>query len=78
MPFNIAAIVGGIFLTIIFVICLVEAIAPYWCWKTFESWKATSEPSKVYFTTRRITAIVALIIVAAFALFPSVIYLLNK
>ena len=43
-----------IFYIIIFVIGLINAIAPKWYWKTFESWKATKEPTKGYFITNRI------------------------
>jgi len=78
MPFNIVAIVGGIFFTVIFVICLITAIAPYWCWKTFQSWKATKEPSKTYFTVQRVVSIIIMIVVAVIALFPTVIYYFQK
>ena len=43
-----------IFYIIIFVIGLINAIAPKWYWKTFKSWKATKEPTKGYFITNRI------------------------
>lgn len=38
-----------IFLAAIFTVCLVNALFPKWCWKVFESWKASKEPSKAYF-----------------------------
>ena len=44
-----------IFYMIIFAIGLVNAIVPKWFWKTFESWKATKEPTKAYFITKRIS-----------------------
>ena len=62
-----------IFYIIIFAIGLVEAIAPKWFWKTFESWKATKEPTKAYFITKRISGIIIMIVIAVIALAPTLI-----
>ena len=47
MPTPILIIVY-IFLAVLFAVGLINVVAPRWCWKTFESWKAVSEPSKAY------------------------------
>ncbi|MBR3762835.1 MAG: hypothetical protein IKK59_08885 [Lachnospiraceae bacterium] len=63
---------------IIFGVCLINIIAPKWCWSTFESWKAHKEPSKMFFVVRRIEGIIGLIIITAIALAPTIIAYLNK
>ena len=70
---NIFFSVVYIFYIIIFAIGLVEAIAPKWFWKTFESWKATKEPTKAYFITKRISGIIIMIVIAVIALAPTLI-----
>ena len=70
---NIFLTVVYIFYIIIFAIGLVEAIAPKWFWKTFESWKATKEPTKAYFITKRISGIIIMIVIAVIALAPTLI-----
>ena len=70
---NIFLTVVYIFYIIIFAIGLVEAIAPKWVWKTFESWKATKEPTKAYFITKRISGIIIMIVIAVIALAPTLI-----
>ena len=70
---NIFSTVVYIFYIIIFAIGLVEAIAPKWFWKTFESWKATKEPTKAYFITKRISGIIIMIVIAVIALAPTLI-----
>ena len=68
-----------IFYIIIFVIGLINAIAPKWYWKTFESWKATKEPTKGYFITKRISGIIIMIISAVIALSPTLmVYFFNN
>jgi len=67
-----SVVVSGFF-TVIFVLCLVNAVAPKWCWRTFESWKANKEPTEAYFLSRRISSIIFMIIIAAIALAPSLI-----
>ena len=67
------SIVVYIFYIIIFVIGLVNTIAPKWFWKTFESWKSTKEPQKAYFITKRISGIIIMIVVAVIALAPTLI-----
>ena len=70
---NIFSTVVYIFYIIIFAIGLVEAIAPKWFWKTFESWKATKEPTKAYFITKRISGIIIMLVIAVIALAPTLI-----
>ena len=70
---NIFLTVVYIFYIIIFAIGLVEAIAPKWFWKTFESWKATKEPTKAYFITKRISGIIIMLVIAVIALAPTLI-----
>jgi len=67
-----------IVLIIIFLAGLVSAVAPKWLWKTFSSWKATKEPSKAYFLVQRISGVFIMIIVAAIALFPTLISYFDK
>ena len=62
-----------IFYIIIFTIGLVNAIVPKWFWKTFESWKATKEPTKAYFITKRISGIIIMLVIAVIALAPTLI-----
>jgi hypothetical protein len=54
----------------IFIVGLLNAINPRWMWETFESWKATKEPTKVFFRVRRISGVVTMIIISCVALFP--------
>ena len=70
---SIFSIVVCIFYIVIFTIGLVNAIAPKWFWKTFESWKATKEPTKAYFITKRISGIIIMIVIAVIALTPTLI-----
>lgn len=63
----ITIIIGAVFV-ILFILCLLEALFPRWCWKTFESWKATKEPSNAYFLQRRIAGIIGMVVIAAIAL----------
>lgn len=67
-----------IFYIIIFSSGLVNAIAPKWFWKTFESWKATKEPTKTYFITKRISGIIIMIVIAVIALAPTLIAYFDK
>lgn len=77
MGINIFSIIVYIFYIIVFVLGLVNAVAPKWCWRTFESWKAVKEPSKAYFIVKRISGIVIMIFIAAAALTPALIYYLS-
>ncbi len=61
----------------IFIIGLLNAINPKLLWKTFESWKATKEPTDAYFISRRIVGIIIMIIVFAMFLFPYIMSKLN-
>ncbi len=76
MPTPILIIVY-ILLAILFAVGLTNAVAPRWVWKTFESWKATSEPSKTYFITHRIIGIIQMLAVALIIAIPTIIYLLH-
>lgn len=67
-----------IFFIIAFILLLINAINPRFAWKTFESWKATSEPTDAYFMSRRITSIIGLIIISIIMLGPTIMYMLNK
>ncbi len=64
-----------IIIGLIFTIALLNIICPKLVWKTFESWKATKEPSNAYFISRRIAGIVIIVILVAMCLFP---YLMSK
>lgn len=64
-----------IFMAIIFIIGLLNVVCPKLLWKTFESWKATKEPSDAYFISRRIAGIIIIVIVFAMFLFP---YIMSK
>lgn len=67
MP-GIAIILPIILYSIIFIVGLINAINPWWAWRTFESWKAKKEPTQTYFVVRRIGGIVAMLIIAALVL----------
>lgn len=55
---------------IVFVVGLLNVICPKFIWHTFESWKATKEPTKAFFMVRRITGVIAMAIIIAILLFP--------
>lgn len=61
-----------IILALIFIYGLLNALIPKMMWKTFESWKATKEPTKTYFITRRITGVIIMVIVVSIFLFPHI------
>lgn len=67
---NVLSTIAFLFYLALFVVFLVNAIAPKWWWRTFDSWKATEEPSKIYFLTKRIVAIVGAIVIAASVFLP--------
>ncbi len=67
-----------LFYALIFAACLLEALFPKWCWKTFEGWKAAEEPSEAYFLRRRVAGIIGMVIIAAIASAPTVIAYLDK
>ena len=75
---NVVTIIVFAFYSFIFAACLLQALFPKWCWKTFESWKATEEPSKAYFLMKRVTAIIGMVIIIAIALAPTLIAYLDK
>ena len=68
-------IIPMIILGFIFLQGLLNAINPRIMWKVFESWKSTKEPTNTFFMSRRITGVVAMIIVLGLFLFP---YLMRK
>lgn len=76
--FNIFSAIVSIFYIIIFCAGLVNAVAPKWLWRKFDSWKAIKEPSNDYFLIRRISGIIVMIIIAAIALFPTLVSYLDK
>ncbi len=55
---------------LIFTIALLNVICPKLMWKTFESWKATKEPSNAYFISRRIIGIIIITVLLAMSLLP--------
>lgn len=63
-------IIPTIILGFIFLYGLLNAIIPKIMWRTFESWKATKEPTTAYFISRRISGIIAILIVVGIFLFP--------
>ena len=69
---NVFSVVVFVFYAVAFLCGLANAAAPRWCWKTFESWKATKEPSKAYFLTKRIAGIVLMVVAAAAAVLPTI------
>ena len=74
MP-NGITIIPMIILGFIFITGLLNALCPKKIWEIFGSWKATKEPNPTFFIIRRITGILAMIIVLAMFLFP---YLMSK
>ena len=70
---NLFSTIVFIFYIIIFVAGLASAIAPRWCWRTFQSWKATKEPSNTYFLVQRVSGVIIMIVVAAIAVAPTLI-----
>ena len=65
-----ALIFPTIVLTLILISGLLNAFFPRKMWKTFESWKATKEPTDAYFMSRRISGILAVIMVITLFVFP--------
>ena len=59
----------------IFLSGLLNAVNPRFIWKTFESWKATKEPTNAFFLARRIAGVFAMLIVLGILLFP---YLMSR
>lgn len=55
---------------LIFTIALLNVICPKLMWKTFESWKATKEPSNAYFISRRIIGSIIITVLLAISLLP--------
>ena len=78
MNTTISSIFTFLIYTIIFVCCLLQALFPKWCWKNLESWKATKEPSKTYFLTKRVIGIIGMVLIAAIALAPTLISYFDK
>jgi hypothetical protein len=66
-----------LFYAFIFLTGLINAINPRFMWKTFESWKATKEPTETYFRVRRIQGVVVMIIISIVAFGPYVMSRLN-
>ena len=75
---NVITVFVYIFYLIVFAACLLEALFPKWCWKTFESWKATKEPSQAYFFRMRATGIIGMVMITAAALAPTLIAYFDK
>jgi len=62
---------------LIFIIGLINAINPKRMWNKFESWKATKEPSNVFFLGRRISGIIVMFLITGVALFPYIMSRIN-
>lgn len=77
MPIAVTIIIFAFYI-FIFAVCLLQALFPKWLWKTFESWKATKEPSKEYFFMARVSGIIGMVIITAIALGPTLIAYLDK
>lgn len=77
-PVKAVSIIAYVLFSIIFAACLLEALFPKWCWKTFESWRAKKEPSKAYFLRMRVAGIVGMVIIAAVAFAPALIAYFDK
>lgn len=54
----------------IFISGLLNAINPRLIWEKFESHNATKEPTRLYFLGRRVSGIVAMLIITALVLVP--------
>lgn len=63
---------------IIFVTALANVINPRWFWKHSQGWKATEEPSNIYFLIQRIIALITLIVVAIMILLHNNSKFINK
>lgn len=72
------SVILSVIFALLFAACLIEALFPRWCWKTFESWKATKEPSNAYFLQRRIAGIIGMVVIAAIALAPTLVAYFDK
>ena len=75
---NCITIIIDVVFIILFIVCLLEALFPRWYRKTFESWKATKEPSNAYFLQRRIAGIIGMVVIAAIALAPALVAYFDK
>lgn len=69
MPIHVT-IIPMVIYGVIFLSGLINAINPRFMWRIFESWKATKEPSSSYFRARRISGIVAMLIITALMIYP--------
>lgn len=50
---------------IVILFLVVNILFPKFTWRIFQSWKATKEPSKVYFWGQRLMALFLLIVILA-------------
>jgi hypothetical protein len=73
---KIISFITYIFLGLFFVIGLINFINPKLMWKLLESWKATKEPSKLYFIMRRIGGLIFMVIPVAYIYFIN--YMANQ
>jgi len=61
LPKYILIILAVVYITF-FVVGLMNVLFPKFFWEKTEGWKATKEPSKLFFLMRRVQGIIALII----------------
>ena len=73
---KVISLITYIILGLFFVIGLINLINPKFMWKLLESWKATKEPSKLYFIMRRIGGLVFVTIPLVYLYFIN--YMTNK
>lgn len=78
MPLIITSIFASLLYLIIFSICLINIIKPRLLWEKFEKWKAKKEPSNEFFLARRIGSSIALVIITALMLVPTIMYYLHQ
>lgn len=63
-------IVVTIFYGLIFLVGLLTFLNPRFMWKTFQSWKATEEPSKTYFMFQRLAGLFTMLVIGFIFLLP--------
>ena len=73
---KIISLITYIILGLFFVIGLINLINPKFMWKLLESWKATKEPSKLYFIMRRIGGLIFVAIPVVYLYFIN--YMANQ
>ena len=73
---KIISLILYIILGLFFVVGLINLINPKFMWKLLEGWKATKEPSKIYFIMRRIGGLILMTIPVMYLYFIN--YMANQ